>query len=282
VDVTRVAVVSDSHLSARAPEAERNWSAVVDYVRATEPDLVVHVGDLSLDGERVADDLVYARTQLDRLPAPWLAVPGNHDIGDVPGLYGDPADAVDAERLRCWREVVGPDRWDAQVGGWRFVGVNAQLFGSGLPAEDEQWAWLEARFADDAAPGRTVPHAVFITHKPLAATDDELAAAPRYRFVPAPARARVLSMLPRAHVGLVLSGHVHQYRSSAVGGTSHVWAPTTWTVLPEEMQPTIGVKRCGLVDVELAADGVVAHRLVEPPGLVQLSLGDEVPNPYAH
>jgi hypothetical protein len=34
--------------------------------------------------------------------------------------------------------------------------------------------------------------------------------------------------------------------------------------------------------VELAADGVVAHRLVEPPGLVQLSLGDEVPNPYAH
>ena len=32
--------------------------------------------------------------------------------------------------------------------GWGFVGVNAQLFGSGgLPAEEEQWRWIAHEFA---------------------------------------------------------------------------------------------------------------------------------------
>ena len=65
----QLVVVSDSHLSGRAPEAERNWSAVVDHVHRTRPDLVVHVGDLSLDGENDAEDLDYAREQLGRLCA---------------------------------------------------------------------------------------------------------------------------------------------------------------------------------------------------------------------
>ncbi len=85
----QLVVVSDSHLSGRALDAERNWSAVVDHIRRTAPDLVVHVGDLSLDGEHDAADLDYAREQLGRLaPTPWIAVPGNHDIGDnpIPGV----------------------------------------------------------------------------------------------------------------------------------------------------------------------------------------------------
>lgn len=43
-------MVSDTHLSAVAPEAEANWDAVVRHIALTAPDLVVHVGDLSLDG----------------------------------------------------------------------------------------------------------------------------------------------------------------------------------------------------------------------------------------
>jgi hypothetical protein len=31
-----------------------------------------------------AADLRHGRAQLDRLSAPWRAVPGNHDIGDNP------------------------------------------------------------------------------------------------------------------------------------------------------------------------------------------------------
>ena len=80
----RVILVSDTHLSASAPQAQANWDAVVSYVGACAPDLVIHLGDLSLDGARNAMDLRHGRTQLDRLPAPWRAVPGNHDIGDNP------------------------------------------------------------------------------------------------------------------------------------------------------------------------------------------------------
>jgi 3',5'-cyclic AMP phosphodiesterase CpdA len=50
VAAARVVLVSDSHLSASAPQAQANWDAVVSYVAAALPDLVIHLGDLSLDG----------------------------------------------------------------------------------------------------------------------------------------------------------------------------------------------------------------------------------------
>ena len=80
----RVILVSDTHLSASAPQAQANWDAVVSYVGTCAPDLVIHLGDLSLDGAGNAADLRHGRAQLDRLPAAWHAVPGKHDIGDNP------------------------------------------------------------------------------------------------------------------------------------------------------------------------------------------------------
>ena len=87
----RVILVSDTHLSPAAPEAAANWDAVLRYVGANAPDVVIHLGDLTLDGAHNAGDLHYGRRQLDRLPVPWHAIPGNHDIGDNPwpGALGD-------------------------------------------------------------------------------------------------------------------------------------------------------------------------------------------------
>jgi alkaline phosphatase D len=68
VVAARVILVSDTHLSASAPQAQANWDAVVRYVGAALPDLVIHLGDLSLDGAGNAGDLHYGRRQLDRLP----------------------------------------------------------------------------------------------------------------------------------------------------------------------------------------------------------------------
>jgi transposase len=53
----RVILVSDTHLSASAPQAQANWDAVVSYVSACAADLVIHLGGLSLDGARNAADL---------------------------------------------------------------------------------------------------------------------------------------------------------------------------------------------------------------------------------
>lgn len=275
---SRVLVVSDTHLSPRTPDAVANWSAIVDHVAALRPDLVLHLGDLALDGPHGEGDLQYARAQLDRLPVPWLAVPGNHDIGDNPSPVTPPEAVVDPGGLRRWTDLIGNDRWSAECGDWRLIAVNAQLFGSGLPAEDDQWTWLEAELRQ---PSAEQPVA-FITHKPLAAADDaELAAAPPYRFVPIEAQRRLARLLEQVQLGLVLSGHVHQYRVLRPDGIPHVWAPTTWAVLPDESQTRYGDKRCGAVALELEGPGL-RHELVEPDGIRQLTMGRNTPNPYSH
>jgi alkaline phosphatase D len=48
--VVRIVQVSDTHHSPRTPEARSNWDAIVDYLIANPPDLVVNTGDVSLDG----------------------------------------------------------------------------------------------------------------------------------------------------------------------------------------------------------------------------------------
>ncbi len=82
-----------------------------------------------------------------------------------------------------------------------------------------------------------------------------------------------------AAIGLVLSGHVHQYRRLQIGSTTHVWAPTTWAVLPEDTQPTFGVKRCGVL-VAGPRPGAFDEALVEPEGVRQQTLGEDLPDPY--
>ncbi len=276
VSTSRVVVVSDSHLSPPAAEAGSNWSAVVRHVEDVRPDLVVHVGDLALDGQHDPGDLRHARRELDRLAAPWVAVPGNHDIGDNPLVGADPDDDVTADRRSHWLRHVGADHWAVELGGWRLLGLDAQLFGSGLAAEAEQWDFLQAELARST---RTI----LISHKPVTATAAELAAAPPFRFVPVPGRERLADRLDRGGVEVVLSGHVHQHRSYRLGSQRHVWAPTSWAVLPEAMQASIGAKRCGVLALELPDDGEgeAVLNLVEPDGLAQLTLAENAFDPYA-
>jgi 3',5'-cyclic AMP phosphodiesterase CpdA len=274
---SRVLVVSDTHLSPKTPDAGANWSAIVEHVAVTGPDLVLHLGDLALDGPHGDGDLEYARAQLDRLSVPWLALPGNHDIGDNPTPVTPTEAVVKADGLQRWIDLIGRDRWSVEIGGWRLVAVNAQLFGTGLPAEQDQWAWLEAELLEDAAG----PPVAFLTHKPLQAADEaELAASPPYRFVPIETQRRLAGLLDQVRLGLVLSGHVHQYRVLLHQGIPHVWAPTTWAVLSDESQTRYGDKRCGAVALELGPD--LQYGLVEPPGVLQLTMGQNTPNPYSH
>jgi 3',5'-cyclic AMP phosphodiesterase CpdA len=272
----RLILVSDTHLSAEAPEGAANWAAVVDHVAAEQPDLVVHIGDLTLAGSDKGADLEFGRAALDRLGAPWRAVPGNHDIGDNPWPGAPQHYLVDAMRHQRWLDVLGADRFSLELAGWSVVAINAQLFGSGLPAEAEQWEWIER--AISPADSRPV---LLITHKPMAAPPEELAAAPAHRFLPADARAELAARFGDRQV-VVVSGHVHQHRVLHIDGHDHVWVPTTWAVIPEEVQPTFGTKRCGVLSLTLHEAGEFATAIVEPTGLAQQMLGVDLPNPYAH
>jgi hypothetical protein len=104
------------------------------------------------------------------------------------------------------------------AGAWRLVGVNAQLFGSGLARERAQDQWLDEQLR---IAGR--PTALFL-HKPLfleRPADDVVSPA---CMVPS-ARTRLLDKLNRPDVRLIVSGHLHQHRDRAIGGLRHLWVP---------------------------------------------------------
>jgi 3',5'-cyclic AMP phosphodiesterase CpdA len=272
----RAILVSDTHLSPDAPEADANWASVVGHIAAANPDLVIHLGDLSMDGARKAHDLDYARRQLDQLSVPWHVVPGNHDVGDNPwpgALEG--ASVTDGRRQR-WLDVVGADYWSLTTGGWTLLAINAQLAGSGLAAEAAQWSWL----AEQVGACSEDQHVALISHKPLTADEAELAAAPPYRFLQAPVRRRLADIFGDRPLPLVISGHVHQSRILSIDGSQHLWVPTTWAVLPDHAQPVLGSKRSGVVLLEFANDLPVRPEFHEPAGIRQLTVTTDIRDPY--
>ncbi|HET6950357.1 MAG TPA: metallophosphoesterase [Acidimicrobiales bacterium] len=272
----RVVVVSDTHLSPRAPEAVANWAAVVDHVAATAPDLVVHAGDVTAQGDERPDELTFAADHLGRLAAPLALVPGNHDVGDPPSAVGGHGVLVDADRLARFRSTFGTDRFVVDVGRWRVVGLDAQVLGSGLAAEDDQWQWLEAELAAAAGPS---PHVAVVLHKPLATGPGD-GRHPR-RYVPPAAVPRLAALLDAAGAAVVVSGHVHQWLRHAPDGVLHVWAPTSWAVLPDSWQPPVGHKVTGVVELVLHDDGRVDADLVRPVGLGHHMAGSGIGDPYA-
>ena len=78
----------------------------------------------------------------------------------------------------------------------------------------------------------------------------------------------------------MISGHVHQYRLLRLDGTDHLWVPTTWAVLPDQVQPVLGAKRCGIVSLTLTAGTLANQELIEPDGLEQHTVTVDLPDPY--
>ena len=243
--MARIFQVSDSHLSPTTPHADENWQAVLDHVDIDAPDMVIHTGDISLNGADDIEDLRHARRQLDRLTVPWLAIPGNHDIGDV----GDTIQPVNESRRDRYRDVFGDDRWSVSIDGWRLVGLDVQTLVSDMDIASEQWDWL-----DDKLDG-TVPTALFV-HRPLRPWRSDEVDDPN-RYIPEPGRGRLIERVERADVRLIASGHIHQWRVVNEART-HVWAPSTWAVLPDRIQPVIGEKVVGLVEHEFGPGSRVA------------------------
>jgi 3',5'-cyclic AMP phosphodiesterase CpdA len=284
-------VVSDTHLSPRTREADANWDAVVARVAADPPAVVVHAGDISADGADRTDDLDHARAQLDRLQVtvPVHTIPGNHDVGDnphggYPSLDGTgtvPPALVEEWRLARFRDRIGPDRWVVDIGGWRLVGLNAQLLGSGLREEGEQWDWLTEVLSSPG--GDAHPVALFV-HKPLLRAPSLPDDPSPGRYVPSAAGDRLRALMSSAErrVRAVVSGHAHQFCVHRHDGVAHVWAPTTWAVIPDRAQPAIGRKVSGVVDLTLDGIGATEAELAVPAGLTQWAIGDDIPNPYRH
>lgn len=255
----RIALIADTHLSARSPECVANWHAARRAIGRLAPDITVNLGDITLDGQRHPEELALAARLVRQWATPMHCVPGNHDVGDASGEA-----PFDAALLAAYVDRFGPDHWVLHAADWMLMGLNAQLMGSGTAEEVAQWRWIELQ-ANLAGPQANT---VLFLHRPV------LRPAPsettrKGRYVSRPACDRLLHGPLRQSLRMVVSGHTHQYLDVSEDGVRHIWVPSSAFVLPDHMQPRVGEKVVGLGLLQLregpaafdlwCADGMVRH-----------------------
>ncbi len=252
----RIALIADTHLSSRSPECVANWHAARRAVERLAPDLTIHLGDITLDGQSRSDELGFAAQLMSQWPSECRCVPGNHDLGDGSGEV-----PLEPRLLRAYETAFGPDRWAISAGGWKLLGINAQLLGSDSAQERSQWDWLEGQ-AEGL--GADVRSALFL-HRP-AWRPSSIEFARRGRYVERQACERLLDGALRPSLRLVVSGHLHQYLDITFAGVRHLWMPSTAFVLPDAMQARIGEKLVGIGMLDLG-DGPARFDLWCPDGI---------------
>jgi 3',5'-cyclic AMP phosphodiesterase CpdA len=261
--------ISDTHLGRRLPTLTDNFDRAREYIDARRPDLVINSGDLAFDGPTNRDDLEFAKTLHDKIPLPCRYLPGNHDIGDNPTAVGPaPSQPVTERDRQIFLSIFGEDRWRFDAAGWCFIGLNSLIMNSGLASEAEQFDWLASEIS--SANGK--PVALFL-HKPLflnAPEDPELEET-SIRYVPQPARRRLIEKLRVADLRLVASGHVHQRRDVTFARVRHIWAPSAGFIISDARRERIGIKEVGLVEYRFQGDGFEV-RHVKAPGQVDIDL----------
>ncbi len=189
----RVVHLSDLHFGRTRPEL---LEPLVAAIAATNPDLVVVSGDLT---QRARNrQFAAARGFLDRLDAPRLVVPGNHDIplGNLASRLTDPF-----RRYRRWIDRdLEPRFSDSELA---VVGINTV----------DPLAWQRGRIgnratframaalADAGAATRIV-----VVHHPFEHLPGEPKALMRHA-------GRGIDALTRAGADVVLSGHLHAWRA---------------------------------------------------------------------
>jgi 3',5'-cyclic AMP phosphodiesterase CpdA len=193
---TRIAHITDLHFGAEDPAVV---AALTEELNADPPDLVAISGDLT-QGAHISEFRA-ARAFLDKLTAPTLAVPGNHDISpyNLPERFLDP--------YARWRHIISsetsPSWQNERVA---VIGLNsARRLGL-------HWDWSRGRVTHmrlaelltrlDALPAELVK--VVVMHHPL--LPPELAP----RTPVAGGAARALRALEARKVRLVLAGHLHR------------------------------------------------------------------------
>ena len=268
--MTRVLQISDTHLSPAKRQFAANWPPLREWVSAQRAQLIVHTGDLTVDGADSDDDMRHCASLMQSLPARVLAVPGNHDVGEA----GNRHQPIDAERLARWRRHLTADWWSNDLEQWRLIGLDSMLFGSGGNEEARQFAWLE-HVLESAGERRIA----WFTHRPLFIDAPDEADTGYWSVKPAP-RARLLELIDRHDVALVATGHLHKWRDVRVGRCRYVWCASSGFLVGPDNQPDMpGEKRLGAVIYDFSAtDVAVSH--VDIPGLSTLWIDDVLHEVY--
>lgn len=190
----RIVHVSDLHFGRDRPEL---LEPLVAGINAAQPDLVAVSGDLTQRAR--SSQFIRARRFLDRLEAPWLAVPGNHDV-PLENLARRLIDPF--ARYRRWiSDTLEPRFSDAEL---LVVGVNSVNPLSWQRGRFGRSALRRASLALGGDPGDRAR--IVVVHHPLEHRPGDRKSLMR-------GAVRGLMGLSAARADVVLSGHLHSWRA---------------------------------------------------------------------
>jgi alkaline phosphatase D len=254
--------ISDTHLSPRLPRFNGNWAVAARVLAGHAADLIVHTGDVSLDGPDHVSDLNFAAASLRGgigAAGPRLrCLPGNHDVGDRPAIT--PHQPTTDRRVAAHAAALGPACWVEDAPGWRLVGINTQVLGTGTAAEAAQAAML-GEITLTLGDRRL---ALFMHKPPFLAHADEPEAG--YWTVPPEERGVLAPLLGHRQLRLVGSGHLHVQRLERRGVVMHAWSPATSFMVGPALMPDThgGERRLGLLRHRFGPDAVETEAIDLP------------------
>ncbi|WP_425050356.1 metallophosphoesterase family protein [Psychromarinibacter sp. S121] len=192
--MTRLIHLSDLHFGRARPEL---LAPLLQAVTAANPDLVIVSGDLTQRARSA--EFREARAFLDRIPAPWLAVPGNHDVP----LYN-----LGERVLRPYRKYT---RWISPVLAPAFVNEKVAVVGCNtVDPHRHQRGRIRSRDLDrlcrifDEGPRNRLN--ILFAHHPFEQEDDVDKSLMKHA-------ASGLRRLTACNTHVVLSGHLHRWRA---------------------------------------------------------------------
>jgi len=205
----RVAQVSDCHLPADPREGYRgidprlNLEALLNGVKAKQPDLLLLTGDLSEDGSR--ESYRALRSIFQTVGVPVLALPGNHDDA---GLLEEtfPGSPVDTIRV-------------SDHGAWQIVRLNSCI--PGAPEgrlNDRVLAALEEHLAGNAGQAQLIA----LHHQPVVVGNPWI---DRYPLLNPEPLLQLVGRYPS--VKTVVWGHIHQAFAVERNGTALLGGPSS-------------------------------------------------------
>jgi len=260
----RIIQISDTHISPIKAHFAGNWAPLAEWITEQKPDLVIHTGDVTIDGADSDTDLRHCAGLLGEMGLPFRAVPGNHDVGDSNHRH----QPVNPKRIARWNRYFGTDRWFLDIEEWRLIGFDAMLVGGLLPEEAAQLAWLDETMTQ--AEGR---RSAWFLHRPLFIEAPDEGDTGYWSIKPEPRRV-LLELMRRHHVALVASGHLHMAHDFERDGTRYIWGPSAGFLGgPQIIPPMPGERRLGAVRYEFDGNAVRAA-VVEVPGLTEYWIDD--------
>lgn len=249
----RIVHVSDLHLEPAGDEQYAGLADRLERIREViidlSPDLVVATGDLTNRGSQQPADFRLAKQWLDELQVPYLATPGNHDLGANPsrgGLFPN------TERYEsCPYSQTGYARTFGRETVIRTAAGDLSVLGISLREDDPDGALeeLERMLAETPGPVVVAGHYPAVETRPWPSTG--AFGAQGYVDRAAPRLARIIQN--NHHVIAYLCGHVHltsqrpigthcqQFTAGGLGPgaaalRSYEWNGATWTYSTSDVE----------------------------------------------